>query len=110
MWCTGLVAPWHMRSSRTRDRTRVLCISRQILIPPGKPWLSLFLIFIFVHLFGCARFYLQRVGSLVAVLDHQGSHQIYFKNKFVLAVFGKNEGNFRRKIVSLNMKSLCLTL
>ena len=31
MWCTGLVALWHMVSSRTRARTRVSCIGRQIL-------------------------------------------------------------------------------
>ena len=31
MWLTGLVAPWHVGSSRTRARTRVPCIGRQIL-------------------------------------------------------------------------------
>ena len=31
LWRTGLVAPWHVRSSRTRARTRVPCIGRQIL-------------------------------------------------------------------------------
>ena len=31
MWLTGLVAPWHVGSSQTRARTRVPCISRQIL-------------------------------------------------------------------------------
>ena len=31
MWCTGLVAPRHVGSSRTRDRTRVPCIGRRIL-------------------------------------------------------------------------------
>ena len=31
LWLTGLVAPWHVGSSQTRARTRVLCISRQIL-------------------------------------------------------------------------------
>ena len=29
--CTELVAPWHLRSSQTRDWTHVPCISRQIL-------------------------------------------------------------------------------
>ena len=28
----GLVAPWHVGSSQTRDRTRVSCIGRQSLI------------------------------------------------------------------------------
>ena len=28
MWCTGLVALWHVGSSWTRDRTRVPCIGR----------------------------------------------------------------------------------
>ena len=32
MWCTGLVALWHVGSSQTRDQTNVPCISRQILI------------------------------------------------------------------------------
>ena len=32
LWRTGLVAPWHVGSSRTRNRTRVPCIGRQILI------------------------------------------------------------------------------
>ena len=31
LWLTGPVAPWHVGSSQTRDRTRVPCISRQIL-------------------------------------------------------------------------------
>ena len=31
LWCTGLAAPWHVGSSRTRARTRVPCIGRQIL-------------------------------------------------------------------------------
>ena len=31
MWLTGPAAPWHVGSSQTRARTRVPCISRQIL-------------------------------------------------------------------------------
>ena len=31
LWLTGLVAPRHVGSSQTRARTRVPCISRQIL-------------------------------------------------------------------------------
>ena len=31
LWLTGPAAPWHVGSSRTRARTRVPCISRQIL-------------------------------------------------------------------------------
>ena len=31
LWCMGLVAPRHVGSSRTRARTRVPCIGRQIL-------------------------------------------------------------------------------
>ena len=31
MWHTGLVAPQHVGSSRTRAQTRVACIGRQIL-------------------------------------------------------------------------------
>ena len=31
LWCTGLAAPRHAGSSRTRDRTRVPCIGRRIL-------------------------------------------------------------------------------
>ena len=31
LWCTSLVAPRHVGSSRTRERTRVPCIGRQIL-------------------------------------------------------------------------------
>ena len=31
LWCTGLVAPRYVGSSRTRDRTRVACIGRWIL-------------------------------------------------------------------------------
>ena len=31
LWLTGLVAPWHVRSSQTRARTHVPCIGRQIL-------------------------------------------------------------------------------
>ena len=31
LWLTGPVAPWHVRSSQTRARTRVPCIGRQTL-------------------------------------------------------------------------------
>ena len=31
LWLTGPAAPWHVGSSQTRPRTRVPCISRQIL-------------------------------------------------------------------------------
>ena len=31
LWHTGLVAPWHVGSSRTRTRTHVPCIGRRIL-------------------------------------------------------------------------------
>ena len=30
LWCAGLVAPWHVGSSWTRDRTCVLCIDRRV--------------------------------------------------------------------------------
>ena len=32
LWSIGLVALWHVGSSRTRDRTHVSCLGRQILI------------------------------------------------------------------------------
>ena len=32
LWCMGLVAPWHVESSQTRDWTCVPCIGRWILI------------------------------------------------------------------------------
>ena len=31
LWLTGLVAPWHMGSSQTKDQTLIPCISRWIL-------------------------------------------------------------------------------
>ena len=31
LWCTGLVAPWHVGFSQTSDRTHIPCIGRQIL-------------------------------------------------------------------------------
>ena len=31
LWLPGLVAPWHVGSSRTWDRTRVPCIGRRVL-------------------------------------------------------------------------------
>ena len=31
LWCMGLVAPWHVGSSRTRDLTHVSCIGKWIL-------------------------------------------------------------------------------
>ena len=30
LWCTGLVAPWHVGSFRTQDQTHVPCISKLI--------------------------------------------------------------------------------
>ena len=32
LWCMGLVAPWHVESSWTRDQTHVPCFGRWILI------------------------------------------------------------------------------
>ena len=31
LWCTGLIAPWYVGSSPTRDGTHISCIGRQIL-------------------------------------------------------------------------------
>ena len=31
LWCLGLIALWHVKSSGTRDRTHVPCIGRRIL-------------------------------------------------------------------------------
>ena len=31
LWYTGLVVPWHMEPSQTRDRTHVLCIGKRTL-------------------------------------------------------------------------------
>ena len=31
LWCTGLVALWHVGSSQIRDRTSVPCVARRIL-------------------------------------------------------------------------------
>ena len=36
LWRTGLVAPRHVGSSRTRARTRVPCIGFLTTVPPGK--------------------------------------------------------------------------
>ena len=30
-WCTGLLSPWHVGSSQTRDRTCIPCTGRQVL-------------------------------------------------------------------------------
>ena len=65
MWHTGLVALWHVESSRTRDRTRVPCIGRRIhnhyatREAPGSPSLlktssfrySVLFIYLFIHSF-----------------------------------------------------------
>ena len=32
LWATGLVAPWHVRSSQIRDQTHIPCLGRWILI------------------------------------------------------------------------------
>ena len=50
LWCTGLAAPMHVGSFWTRDRTRVSCIGRQILIHCAI-W-ELLLLF-YVLCFGC---------------------------------------------------------
>ena len=36
LWLAGLVAPWHVRSSQTRDRTCVPCIGRWVPIHQGS--------------------------------------------------------------------------
>ena len=60
LWLTGLVAPRHVGSSQTRARTRVPCISRQILnhCATREAWeysffliyLSIYLIYLFIYL------------------------------------------------------------
>ena len=48
-WLTGLVAPWHVESSRTKDRTHVPVLAGEFLstVRPGKSILS-FLFFKFI--------------------------------------------------------------
>ena len=58
MWRTGLVAPRHVRSSRTRARTHVPCIGRQILF--------FFLFYIFIYFWLRWVFVAVRGLSLVA--------------------------------------------
>ena len=58
MWLTGLVAPRHVGSSQTRARTRVPCISRQILNHCAtREALHLFLIIFFLFFIIIALFY-----------------------------------------------------
>ena len=52
LWCTGLVAPQHVESSRSGDQTSVPCIAKPVLNPlchPGSPY-SLFLIWLLAPL------------------------------------------------------------
>ena len=42
LWCMGLVAPQHVGSSQTRDRTHVFSIAKQILIHQRSPWMEFF--------------------------------------------------------------------
>ena len=73
MWLTGPAAPWHVGSSQTRARTRVPCISRQILNhcatreAPG-PYFILFyfilLLFFFYFIYLFYLFIYNCVGSL----------------------------------------------
>ena len=60
MWHTGLIAPWHVGSSRTRARTCVPCIGRRILnhCAARKP-----VIFSFCDIF--VWFWYQNDGDLV---------------------------------------------
>ena len=54
LWHTDLVAPRHVGSSRTRDRTRVPCIGKWILFFFFKePFLFLFYLFIYLFIFDC---------------------------------------------------------
>ena len=73
----GLVAPWHVKSSRTRGQTRVSCIGRRILscstVPPGKSYswlLSHFSYFLFYRQPG-ASLVAQLVNNLPAVQKTQ---------------------------------------
>ena len=44
LWPASLVAPWHVKSSRTRDQTHVPCIAKQInLWTIREVWLLLYL-------------------------------------------------------------------
>ena len=56
LWSMGLVAPWHVGSSQSRDRTRVSCTGRRIPIsvPPGKPQEHCFKIVNLQFDFNCA--------------------------------------------------------
>ena len=59
LWLTGPAAPWHVGSSQTRARTRVLCIGRQLLnhcatrqaLELFLRGLGLFLFFLFLFFF-----------------------------------------------------------
>ena len=56
LWLTGLVAPWHVGSSRTRDRTCVPCIGRQILNHCATREAPIY--FCFINKFICTLFFL----------------------------------------------------
>ena len=70
MWHTGLVAPWHVGSSRTRARTRVPCIGRRILnhctTKEALHYFFFFFIIIYLNLWLCWVFVSVRGLSLVA--------------------------------------------
>ena len=53
MWCTGLVAPQHVGTSWTRDRTHVPCIGRWIFFFKDFPFIYLFFkIYLFLAVLG----------------------------------------------------------
>ena len=57
LWHAGLVAPWHVRSSRTRDRTHVPCVGRWMLNHCAIREVPVF-VFVFVFLMIVSTFYI----------------------------------------------------
>ena len=68
LWCTGLVAPWHVGSSQTRDRTRVPCTGRRIL------FFNLFVLFIYFWLHWI---FIVVSGLLIVVASFVAEHGLY---------------------------------
>ena len=89
LWPTDLVAPWHVRSSRTRDQTHVPCISRQILnhwttreVPKILFTLLEPLIFFFKRLREIWTFYSNTFTSQFSQFDlngHEIASDLFFK-------------------------------
>ena len=99
LWCTGLLAPRHVGSSRTRARTHVPCIGRWILnhcATQGSPWVQDF------ALEGCKCFGTRQRWWLYNTVNVLNTSALFPLKQLIFCYLNFTSTNYLKKNKKLN--------